>query len=97
MTIQQAEKGYEEEGRKFYDLASQNYLLANSMEKAAECLVKVAKLVEKKNINMTVGYMLRACKGGAWNVKNFDRQDFAIDTFNNTLNLLLRVGRCDTV
>lgn len=61
MTIQQAEKGYEKEGRKFYDLASQNYLLANSMEKAAECLVKVAKLVEKKNVNMTVGYMLRAC------------------------------------
>lgn len=31
------------------------------MEKAAECLVKVSKVVEKKNINLTVGYMLRAC------------------------------------
>ena len=26
------------------------------MEKAAECLVKVSKVVEKKNINLTVGY-----------------------------------------
>lgn len=25
--------------------------------------------------------------------QNFDRQDFAVDTFNNTLNLLLRIGR----
>ena len=25
--------------------------------------------------------------------KNFDRHDFAVDTFNNTLNLLLRIGR----
>ena len=26
-------------------------------------------------------------------MQNFDRQDFAVDTFNNTLNLLLRIGR----
>lgn len=35
--------------------------------------------------------------GTVWRVclirKNFDRQDFAVDTFNNTLNLLLRIGR----
>ena len=26
-------------------------------------------------------------------IQNFDRQDFAVDTFNNTLNMLLRIGR----
>ena len=31
------------------------------MDRAAECLVKVAKVVEKTNLNMTAGYMLRAC------------------------------------
>ena len=31
------------------------------MDKAAECLVKVAKVVEKTDIIMTAGYMLRAC------------------------------------
>ena len=51
----------EEDARKYYDLCCQKYLLANSMDKAAECLVKVAKVVEKSNINMTAGYMLRAC------------------------------------
>ena len=36
-------------------------MLANSMEKAAECLLKVAKIVEKTNVNITASYMLRAC------------------------------------
>lgn len=31
------------------------------MDKAAECLVKVAHVMEKTNINVTAGYMLRAC------------------------------------
>lgn len=31
------------------------------MDKAAECLVKVAKVMEKVNVNITAGYMLRAC------------------------------------
>lgn len=35
--------------------------LRTAWDKAAECLVKVAKVVEKTDINMTAGYMLRAC------------------------------------
>lgn len=89
LSIQRRDANSEKDARGYYDRCCQHYKLANSMDKAAECLVKVAKVVEKTDINMTAGYMLRACNL----LVNFDRQEFAVDTFNNTLNLLLRIGR----
>ncbi|KAK8802933.1 hypothetical protein WA588_002093 [Blastocystis sp. NMH] len=89
LSIQRHDASSEKDAREFYDRCCQHYKLGNSMDKAAECLVKVAHVMEKTNINVTAGYMLRACNL----MVNFDRQDFAVDTFNNTLNLLLRIGR----
>ena len=61
LSIQRRDANSEKDARGYYDRCCQHYKLANSMDKAAECLVKVAKVVEKTDINMTAGYMLRAC------------------------------------
>ena len=61
LSIQRHDSKSEKDAREFYDRCCKHYKLANSMDKAAECLVKVAKVMEKVDINATAGYMLRAC------------------------------------
>ena len=61
LSIQRKDDKSDSDARDYYDRSCKEYLLANCMDKAAECLVKTAHVVEKKNINMAAGYMLRAC------------------------------------
>ena len=61
LSIQRRDSKSEKDAQQFYDRCCKHYKLANSMDKAAECLVKVAKVMEKVDINATAGYMLRAC------------------------------------
>ena len=61
LSIQRRDSKSEKDAQEYYDRCCRHYKLANSMDKAAECLVKVAKVMEKVNINATAGYMLRAC------------------------------------
>ena len=61
LSIQRKDDKSDADARDYYDRSCKEYLLANCMDKAAECLVKIAHVVEKKNIHMAAGYMLRAC------------------------------------
>lgn len=79
----------DEESVKFYQKASQLYVMNNSHDKAAEVLIKAAKALEDIDADRALEFCNDACSI----FENEEREQFASSTFKYAISLAVKQAK----